>query len=100
VDAHEYRRTSHEVWEAMAPGWERRRRQLAAALTLVRARLISELAPRSGEMVLERGFGLIGALRASPPVGFVVDARWTSERSLMCASGFGSGSGPREATCG
>jgi SAM-dependent methyltransferase len=57
VDAQEYRRTSHEVWEAMAPGWERRRGQLADALTPVRAWLIGELAPRSGETVLELGAG-------------------------------------------
>jgi SAM-dependent methyltransferase len=57
VDAEDYRRTSHEVWEAMAPGWERWRAQLADALTPVRGWLIRELAPRSGETVLELGAG-------------------------------------------
>jgi SAM-dependent methyltransferase len=57
VDAEEYRRTSHEVWEAMAPGWERWRGELADALTPVRAWLIRELGPRSGETVLELGAG-------------------------------------------
>jgi SAM-dependent methyltransferase len=57
VDAEGYRRTSHEVWEAMAPGWERWRGQLADALTPVRGWLIRELAPRSGETVLELGAG-------------------------------------------
>jgi hypothetical protein len=32
----EYRRASYEVWEAMAPGWARRRDELAEALTPVR----------------------------------------------------------------
>jgi SAM-dependent methyltransferase len=57
VDAEEYRRTSHEVWEAMAPGWERWAGQLADALTPVRAWLIREVAPRSSETVLELGAG-------------------------------------------
>jgi ubiquinone/menaquinone biosynthesis C-methylase UbiE len=52
-----YRRTSHEIWQAMAPGWERWRAQLAAALTPVREWLVRELGPRPGEMVLELGAG-------------------------------------------
>jgi ubiquinone/menaquinone biosynthesis C-methylase UbiE len=52
-----YRRTSHEIWQAMAPGWERWRAQLAAALTPVRKWLVRELGPRPGEMVLELGAG-------------------------------------------
>ena len=51
------RRTSHEVWEAMAPGWERWRAQLADALAPVREWLIQALAPCSGETVLELGAG-------------------------------------------
>jgi SAM-dependent methyltransferase len=57
VDAEDYRRVSHELWEAMAPGWERWRSQLADAVTPVREWLIRELAPRSGETVLELGAG-------------------------------------------
>jgi ubiquinone/menaquinone biosynthesis C-methylase UbiE len=57
VDVDAYRRTSHEVWEAMAPGWERWRAQLADALTPVREWLIGELGPRPGETVLELGAG-------------------------------------------
>jgi SAM-dependent methyltransferase len=53
----DYRRTSQEVWEAMAPGWERWRAQLADALTPVREWLIGELRPRPGETVLELGAG-------------------------------------------
>jgi ubiquinone/menaquinone biosynthesis C-methylase UbiE len=57
VDVEDYRRTSHEVWEAMAPGWERWRAQLADALTPVREWLIRELRPKLGETVLELGAG-------------------------------------------
>ena len=56
-EAEEYRRTSFEIWEAMAPGWERWRAHLEEALTPVREWLISELAPNPGETVLELGAG-------------------------------------------
>jgi ubiquinone/menaquinone biosynthesis C-methylase UbiE len=57
VDVEDYRRTSQEVWEAMAPGWERWRAQLADALTPVREWLIGELGQQPGETVLELGAG-------------------------------------------
>jgi SAM-dependent methyltransferase len=57
VDVEDYRRTSPEVWEAMAPGWERWRAQLAEALTPVREWLIGRIRPRPGETVLELGAG-------------------------------------------
>jgi SAM-dependent methyltransferase len=57
VDVDDYRRGSHDVWEAMAPGWERWRAQLADALTPVREWLIRALGPKPGETVLELGAG-------------------------------------------
>lgn len=57
LEAEAYRRTSFEIWETMAPGWERWRAQLEEALTPVREWLISELAPNPGETVLELGAG-------------------------------------------
>jgi SAM-dependent methyltransferase len=57
VEVEGYRRTSHEVWQAMAPGWERWRAQLADALTPVREWLIGELGAQPGETVLELGAG-------------------------------------------
>jgi ubiquinone/menaquinone biosynthesis C-methylase UbiE len=57
VDVEEYRRTSHQVWKAMAPGWDRWRAQLAEALTPVREWLIRELGPEPGDTVLELGAG-------------------------------------------
>ncbi len=53
----DYRRTSYETWEAMAAGWERRRAQLADALTPVRTWLVSRLAPQPGDTVLELAAG-------------------------------------------
>jgi SAM-dependent methyltransferase len=57
VDLGDYRRASHEIWEEMAPGWERWRAQLADALTPVRAWLIGALGPQPRETVLELGAG-------------------------------------------
>jgi SAM-dependent methyltransferase len=53
----DYRRTSYQTWEAMAPGWERRRAALEDALTPVRNWLITHLAPQPGDTVLELGAG-------------------------------------------
>ena len=53
----DYRRTSHEIWEAMAPGWERWRAQLEEALAPVREWLITELTSQPGDTVLELGAG-------------------------------------------
>ena len=58
MDVEAYRRTSHEIWEAMALGWERWQAQLAEALTPVREWLIRELGPQPGETVLELGAGI------------------------------------------
>jgi SAM-dependent methyltransferase len=49
----EYRRSSFETWQATASGWERWRAQLAENLSPVRTWLITELAPRPGDTVLE-----------------------------------------------
>ena len=57
MEVEDYRRTSHEIWEAMAPGWERWRARLADALTPVREWLIGALGPQPGETLLELGAG-------------------------------------------
>lgn len=53
----DYRRASHEIWEAMASGWERWRAEMEIASAPVRAWLIRELAPQPGETVLELSAG-------------------------------------------
>lgn len=57
VAGDDYRRASHEIWEAMAPGWERWREQLVDALTPVRRWLIRELAAKPGDTILELAAG-------------------------------------------
>jgi ubiquinone/menaquinone biosynthesis C-methylase UbiE len=65
----EYRRTSYEISQSIAPGWHRRRAQFEAAMTPVREWMVGELAPRAGATVLElaagagdTGFTAAGAL--------------------------------------
>jgi ubiquinone/menaquinone biosynthesis C-methylase UbiE len=53
----DYRRTSYETWETMAPGWERWRAALEDALTPVRSWLVTHLAPQPGDTVLELAAG-------------------------------------------
>jgi len=79
----DYRRTSHEIWEAMAPGWERWRAQLEQALGPVRAWLLAELAPQPDETVLELGAG-------PGDTGFAV-AAWLGERGRLISSDFSAG---------
>ena len=57
VQSDDYRRVSYETWEAMAPGWERRRAQLEEDLAPIRAWLIRELAPKPDHVVLELSAG-------------------------------------------
>jgi protein-L-isoaspartate O-methyltransferase len=52
------RQTSHDTWQALAPGWGRWRAQLTDALAPVRTWLIGELAPRPGDTVLELSDGV------------------------------------------
>jgi ubiquinone/menaquinone biosynthesis C-methylase UbiE len=49
----EYRRTSYEISQAIAPGWERWRARLETAMTPVRMWMVGELAAKPGATVLE-----------------------------------------------
>jgi ubiquinone/menaquinone biosynthesis C-methylase UbiE len=53
----EYRRASHEVWEAMAPGWERGRAYIWDVTRAVGERMVAALDPKPGETVLELAAG-------------------------------------------
>lgn len=57
MEPDEYRRTSFETWEAMAPGWERWRGEVEATSTPVREWMLKALAPRPGDTVLELAAG-------------------------------------------
>jgi ubiquinone/menaquinone biosynthesis C-methylase UbiE len=53
----EYRRTSYDISQAIAPGWERWRSRLEAAVTPVREWIVRELAAQPGATVLELAAG-------------------------------------------
>jgi ubiquinone/menaquinone biosynthesis C-methylase UbiE len=57
MEPDEYRRTSFETWEAMAPGWERWRAEVEATSTPVRVWMLGALAPIPGDTVLELAAG-------------------------------------------
>jgi ubiquinone/menaquinone biosynthesis C-methylase UbiE len=57
MEVDEYRRASHEIWEAMAPGWGRWAAEMELANGPVRAWLLRELGPQPGHTVLELSAG-------------------------------------------
>jgi ubiquinone/menaquinone biosynthesis C-methylase UbiE len=57
MDLDEYRRASHETWEAMARGWERDRAFIWDVTRTVGERMVAALDPKPGEIVLELAAG-------------------------------------------
>ncbi len=57
METDEYRRTTLETWEAMAPGWERWRDEVEKTAAPVREWILRELAPQGGDTVLELAAG-------------------------------------------
>jgi SAM-dependent methyltransferase len=57
MEPEEFRRASHAVWEAMAPGWEERHGWLENAARPVTERMLEVLQVRPGETVLELAAG-------------------------------------------
>ena len=57
MEAEDYGRFSLEVWDAIAPGWERWRAHLEKAMSPVRQWLVRELTPELGDTVLELSAG-------------------------------------------
>jgi SAM-dependent methyltransferase len=80
MEPEDYRRSSYDIWEAMAPGWERWRAQLEESLTPVRDWLIRELAPQPGDTVLEVSAG-------AGDTGFAV-AAIVGERGRLISTDF------------
>jgi ubiquinone/menaquinone biosynthesis C-methylase UbiE len=62
MDRADYRRASHAVWEAMAPGWDERHAYLEQVARPVTERMLERLAPSAGDAVLElaAGTGVVG----------------------------------------
>src|SRR4249920_1258231 len=57
MDREDYRRSSLENWNTMAPGWERRRPDIDEIMRPVREWLVEELDPQPGETILELAAG-------------------------------------------
>ena len=57
MDRKEYKRTSLENWQTMAPGWERRRSELEKVTRSVSEWMVQALAPQPGDTVLELAAG-------------------------------------------
>jgi ubiquinone/menaquinone biosynthesis C-methylase UbiE len=57
MDPNEYRRTSREIWERMAPGWEDRRDWVWEASRTVGEWMVDRLDPQPGQTLLELAAG-------------------------------------------
>ena len=57
MDRDEYRRTSLENWQTMAPGWERRRAELERVTRPVTDSMVRALDPQPGDTMLELAAG-------------------------------------------
>jgi SAM-dependent methyltransferase len=57
MDRHEYKRTALQNWQAMAPGWERRRAEVEKVMRPVTEWMVEALAPQPGDTVLELAAG-------------------------------------------
>jgi len=62
VEPGEFRRASHAVWEAMAPGWEERHGWFETAARPVTERMVERLRGTPGDTILElaAGTGVVG----------------------------------------
>lgn len=67
MDAIEFRRASHAVWEAMAPGWDNRHTYFEETARPITERMLERLAPVRGETILElaAGTGVAGFAAAA-----------------------------------
>jgi ubiquinone/menaquinone biosynthesis C-methylase UbiE len=76
MDATDFRRASHAVWEAMAPGWDDRHAYFEQTARPVTERMLERLAPARGHTILElaAGTGIAGFAAAAlvGPAGRVI----------------------------
>jgi SAM-dependent methyltransferase len=76
VDLDEYRRSSRDIWERMAPGWEERRDWVWEASRAVGEWMVDRLAPQPGQTLLELAAG-------AGDTGFAAIARLAGEGRLI-----------------
>ena len=81
MDRADYRRASHAVWEAMAPGWDERHAYFEESARPVTERMLELLGPSPGDAILElaAGTGVVGfsAARLVGPTGRVTVSDFT-----------------------
>ena len=67
MEANEFKRASHAVWEAMAPGWDERHAYVEQVARPVTERMLERLEPDAGETILElaAGTGVVGLAAAA-----------------------------------
>lgn len=67
MDVSEFRRAAHNVWEAMAPGWDERHTYFEEMARPVTERMLERLEPAHGETILElaAGTGVVGFAAAA-----------------------------------
>ena len=82
MDTADYRRASHAVWEAMAPGWDERHAYFEESARPVTERMLELLGPSPGAAILElaAGTGVVGfsAARLVGPTGRVTVSDFTA----------------------
>ncbi len=76
MESADYRRASHAVWEAMAPGWDQRHAYLEEIARPVTERMLELLDPSPGDEILDlaAGTGVVGFSAAAlvGPTGRVI----------------------------
>lgn len=81
MDTPDYRRASHAVWEAMAPGWDERHAYFEESARPVTDRMLELLGASPGDAILElaAGTGVVGfsAARLVGPTGRVIVSDFT-----------------------
>jgi ubiquinone/menaquinone biosynthesis C-methylase UbiE len=67
MDATEFKRASHSVWEAMAPGWDERHAYFEESARPVTERMLEVLTPAPGQTILDlaAGTGVVGFAAAA-----------------------------------
>jgi ubiquinone/menaquinone biosynthesis C-methylase UbiE len=76
VDLVEYREKSHDIWEKVAPGWDRHRARMWDFSRAIGERLVERLDPQPGQKILELAAGV-------GETGFAAAARLGDEGRLM-----------------
>jgi ubiquinone/menaquinone biosynthesis C-methylase UbiE len=90
MDTTKFRRASHDVWEAMAPGWDERHAYFEEVARPVTARMLERLEPTPGQIILDlaAGTGVVGFAASSlvEPGGRVIVSDFSEAMVKAAAS--------------